>query len=396
MFWLQASKPFLMLIAHVIESLDPATGGPPAAVVRLAAAQAAAGHEVTILTGDEPARSADVARSIADVPGLSRVKIVRWPASSGWRRVLASDARGTLADFAAEQRPDWFHLHTVWGPPIRAAATIAHARHIKYCLTPHGMLDPWSLHQRRFKKRLALAAGYRAMLRHATFLHALSITEESHFRRLRLGNRTAVAPNGVFPEEFASLPGREAVMKRWRVIGDAPYVLFLGRLDAKKRPVFLAEAFALAALRVPECRLVFAGPDAGEESNVRRVAAKHRLSERTHVVGPVYGSERLALLAHAVCFVLPSVQEGMSVAMLEAMASGVPAAGPFEQPADVRDASPVIPVTTREALAADLVRLLRDAELRRRLGLAGKRLVESRYTWPAVAATIFEAMSLHA
>lgn len=385
-----------MHIAHVIESLDPATGGPPAAAVRLAAAQAAAGHELTILTGDEPSRGADIARSIADVPGVSRVKIVRWPTSSGWRRVLARDARAIIAAFAAQHRPDWFHLHTVWGPPIRAAATIAHARGIKYCLTPHGMLDPWSLHQRRLKKRLALAAGYRAMLRHATFLHALSATEESNLRRLRLGNRIAVAPNGVFPEEFASLPPREAVMKRWRVIGDAPYVLFLGRLDAKKRPVFLAEAFALAALRVPECRLVYAGPDAGEEKRVRDIAAKHRLSDRTHVLGPLYGSDRLALLAHAACFVLPSVQEGMSVAMLEAMACGVPVVGPFEQPADVREASPVIPVTTREALAVDLVRLLRDGDLRHRLSVAGKKLVESHYTWPRVAATLAEAMSLHA
>jgi hypothetical protein len=66
-----------MNILHVVTSLDPAQGGPPAVVTRLAAAQAALGHQVSILAYADPAAAERTTKSVAPIPGFDRVKVHR-------------------------------------------------------------------------------------------------------------------------------------------------------------------------------------------------------------------------------------------------------------------------------------------------------------------------------
>jgi glycosyltransferase involved in cell wall biosynthesis len=138
--------------------------------------------------------------------------------------------------------------------------------------------------------------------------------------------RQFVLPNGIEPDEFAidRVAARRSVFRRWPELGQRPYVLFLGRLHAKKRLDLLLEAFLAGA---PESfHLVVAGPD-GEgmwTGLAARFLADPAAARRVHYVGAVAGPEKAALLAGAVVFALPSEHENFGIAALEALAAGTP------------------------------------------------------------------------
>jgi glycosyltransferase involved in cell wall biosynthesis len=106
-----------------------------------------------------------------------------------------------------------------------------------------------------------------------------------------------------------------------------------------------------------------------------------------HLVGPLYGDRKHAALRSAACFCLPSRQEGFSIAILEAMACRNPVvisdACHFPEVAEF-GAGHVVALDPKE-LAAALRNVLEDPEARQRMGAAGFRLVQSRYTWPKIA-----------
>src|SRR4051794_25081545 len=140
-----------MRIAHVLRTLDPVAGRPPMVATRLATAQAQLGHTVTLVANGHPAQ----------LPP-------EWfPRVSGPLPIVAPSPPD-LSSIVANS--DAIHLHGVWDTILYRAAAHARCRGIPYVVTPHGMLDPWSLAQKRWKKRLALALGYRRMLNRAAAL----------------------------------------------------------------------------------------------------------------------------------------------------------------------------------------------------------------------------------
>jgi glycosyltransferase involved in cell wall biosynthesis len=377
-----------MRIVHVIPSLDPADGGPPAVAVRLAESQARLGHDVLLLhLVPESGRAEAVAGLIASPPGRRRSQ-VRSVAKPRGMRARLSCWRGTIAD----HRPEIVHIHGLWQPEIIAAVRECRRAAAPYVLETYGTLNPWALGQKRLKKRLFLALIHRRMLRGAAFVHALNDVEASHIADASGGVPVEVFPNGVFLEEFE---GAEPTRARRAVegLGDAPYALFLARLHPVKGLDLLADAFAEVAISVAGAHLVVAGPEDIGAEDFRTRIREHRLEGRVHLVGEVAGEFKKDLLAGARCFVQPSRQEGFSVAILEALAAGRPVAITegcnFPEVRDA-DAGFVVPFE-RNPLAEAIARLLRDPADAARRGENGRSLVKRRYTWEAIASTCIDA-----
>ncbi|WP_102109796.1 glycosyltransferase [Oceaniglobus roseus] len=380
-----------MRILHVIASLDPRHGGPQCAIIHHAAAQSRLGAGVGIASYLDPAARARVAQEVALSRERSQVVIHTLPRERLLGRPLALSAAASLP--ALVERADWVHLHGIWEPVLIQAARIARARHVPYCITPHGMLDPWSLSQKWLKKRIALRATHRQMIAGARFLHTLNRDEEALIAPLGLNLPTVTVANGVNLGEI----GAGAVRGRFRAslpaLGDRPFVLFLSRLHRKKGLDVLAAAFARLARRRPGVDLVVIGPDGGAEHDFRARIAAAGLGRRVHLLGPVFGARKFQAMADCACFCLPSRQEGFSIAITEALACGAPvliSEGCHFPEVAAAGAGRVLPLSP-EAFAAAMEAVLDDPAGAAALGAAGRQLVEQRYTWAITAAQMLEA-----
>lgn len=388
-----------MRVLHVIESLDPRTGGPPAVAARLGAAQAALGARVGIAALAEPGAAERVRASFASIPGLDAVALHELPRPTGTlERLRLTRLTRALATLARDA--DVLHVHGVWDVTVRASYGASVAARVPMVVVPHGMLDPWSMRAtpaKRVKKSIAMAVTFRRILDHAAFFHTLNADEQTGMAPLRLRPPCEVIPNGVFLDEFENLPGPDEIRGAHPALGADPFVLFLSRLHHKKGLDILADAFALVLKTHPGARLVVAGPDGGALGPLTAQVQRLGIAGRVHLVGPLYGRDKLAALAGCAVFCLPSRQEGFSMAITEAMACA--------RPVVVSDACHFPEVASAGAghvvlldvagVARALGAVLGDPSEARAMGGRGRTLVESRFTWPVIARRCMEAYAHH-
>src|SRR5437588_595545 len=138
-----------MRILHVCSGIDPRAGGPPAVVLGLARAQARCGLEVSVLSTFQ--KGADL--SLADALGAGGVTVrLVGPALTP----LLWHPRLKRAVSEAVGNADIVHVHALWEEAQHQAAAVSRRLSVPYIMTPHGMLDPYSLAQSATRKRLYL------------------------------------------------------------------------------------------------------------------------------------------------------------------------------------------------------------------------------------------------
>jgi len=380
-------------LLHVIPYYAPAWtyGGSVRAATELTRALAQAGHHVTVLTTDtlSPTERAPVPRETLDGVEVVRVRNLsnrlRGRLNLSTPRGLAAAARALIA----ERRIDLVHCHELRTVENLLVAPVTKALGVPLVVSPHGTL-PLGTGRPTLKRAWdRLLGGW--LLPHFNAVIALTRDEAADARALwakrGLDIPVYIVPNGVHLDEFAALPPKDVARARWS-LGEGPVVLFLGRLHERKGVHLLLPAFAGALGHMPEARLLIAGPDEGMLATLQAQARDLGSRERVVFTGLLTGPDRLAALAAADLFALPAEGEGFSMAVLEALACGVPALltpGCHFPEAAEAGAGVIVPRQV-EALRAALVALLSDADRRAAMGQAARALVESRYTWPQIVA----------
>jgi len=280
--------------------------------------------------------------------------------------------------------PEIIHLHGVWGPASRAVWRLT-ARHDapRLVISPRGMLEPWALALSRWKKKVAWLAWTRALVERAATMHALCEEEAEALARLAPDLPICVIPNGVdLPEP--RIPEEPAPSER--------VLLFLGRIHPKKGLEPLIEAWG----RVPVAaasgwRLAIAGwDDGGYEAGLVGRVRDLGIADSVSFLGPIFGEKKERVFRSAAAFVLPSLSEGLPMAVLEAWSFGLPVIMTDECHLELGFASGaalrVEPTPgSLAAVLADLARNRGAAELTA-MGLRGRKLVESRFAWPRIGA----------
>ncbi len=221
-------------------------------------------------------------------------------------------------------------------------------------------------------------------LRRASCLHALSRPEIGHLRALAPRAPIGFIPNGVDLRPFEALPDRSTLEAEFPELAGKFVLLFFGRLHVKKGLDLLARALASVRGDFPDLHLLLAGNDDGALSPFRDRVAADGLSARVTWVGHVSGERARQVWGAADAFILPSYSEGFSMAILEALASRLPAlittACHFPELADASGAVVVEPTT--EGVTRGLRDLLeRSPDQRADLARNGRDLVERSYTW---------------
>jgi glycosyltransferase involved in cell wall biosynthesis len=195
----------------------------------------------------------------------------------------------------------------------------------------------------------------------------------AELRYKREPGRISYVPNGAeerffIPREFPEKTGCD--------------LLFVGTWLDRKGVYYLAEAFGIAAKKIPGMRLTVAGSSVAAEK-VKEMFAQE-LRARVSVLPFVKREDILAVYAVHDVFVFPSLVEGMPLTLLEAMATGMPVVTTNTcGMADVVEDNfngLLVPAADAEKLAEGIERLCHSRDLRKRLGQAGQETMR-RYTW---------------
>jgi glycosyltransferase involved in cell wall biosynthesis len=280
---------------------------------------------------------------------------------------------------------DVLHTHGLWMYPSLAGLRWGRRHRKPWLVSPHGMLDGWALRHSRWKKAIATRLFEQAHLRGAACLHALNEAEARSIRTFGLDNPLCIVPNGV---EVPAGPLPE------RTYSGTRNLLFLGRLTPKKglRELLLAWAAVRSEAEKAGWRLVVAGwSDSRYEAELRRGAVEASIGQSVTFLGPTFGSAKDEAFRSAHAFILPSLSEGMPLAVLEAWAYALPVliTPACNLPEGLRANAAIEIQSAPAAMTKGLRQLLTmsGAELLA-MGVAGRRLVEERYSWPRVAATL--------
>jgi glycosyltransferase involved in cell wall biosynthesis len=371
-----------MRVLHVISGIDPVFGGPVAALVGLAEAQARAGLDVTIasswghgqdISHAERLRGAGVRVELIG-PAIRRL--------GTWHPRTGAVLRGLVP------RADVVHIHALWEDIQHRAAAVARVQRVPYLFRPCGMLDPWSLSRSRWRKRAYMAWRLRRDLNGAAAIHFTTDPERDLTGPLGLSAPAIVEPNGVDLSEFETAPARGTFRRRHPQLGQGPTLVFLGRIHLKKGLDLLIAA--MARLRTPGVTLVIVGPDeGGYQGEVERMVAAGGLTGRVVFTGMLRGREKLEALADADLFVLPSYTENFGVAVVEALAAGTPVVVSdrvnLHPEITAAGVGGVVPLGAA-ALAAELDRWLGDDALRAAAAARARPFVRERYDWRQIAA----------
>ena len=158
-------------------------------------------------------------------------------------------------------------------------------------------------------------------------------------------------------------------------------ILYLGRLDDRKCPDVLIRASADLVRFNPDIRIRFGGD--GEIGRYRALAKQIGIEGNCDFLGWVEGEEKEQLFADSGIFCLPSKNEGMPMSVLEAMAHGLAAVatpvGGIPQVIENGVDGFVVPVNDAPCLKNILENLVRDQELRKRIGVAGYMKMRSDF-----------------
>lgn len=371
-------------VLHVVASFSAAWGGPVATLRSLAPALADFGVDCTIATTALRQADAGVPRPGPEADAFPLGWAARaWPAHSPPLRRYLQQALGS-------GRFDLVHVHELWHYASFAAATAARRRRVPWVFSCHGALNEWPL-RRNWKKRLYLRFVQRSLLESARGAHALTEGEAEGLRHLGLRLPVLVAPNGVRLPSVASAGGAPAGFAWQTAVQGKEVLLFLGRLHPMKGVNLLLEAFISLASRFPNAVLLIAGPDeAGTQRRMARALAQAGLAQRAVFTGVLDGAAKMAALAAADVFVLPSYTEGFSNAILEAMSVSLPVV--ISRQCHFPDVAAAgaghVVATEAGAIASALENLLQSPHRRCEMGRNGRALVAERYAWDQIANTM--------
>ncbi len=376
-----------MNILHVVYSLVPHRykGGIPKAVYELARAQAQLGHRVTVYTtnynSDERFELTEENQFLVS----EGVEIHYFKAYKVG--VLFSPALfKALQRYAAEF--DVLHTHNVFHPLNQYAGRVRKRFGLPVFFHIHGSLDPGVIQKgflKSIKKKLFLALFEVPTLRKAAGIFAISQDEAEQIRQLLPKVPVHFLPNGTV------LPALSQKVETTLV-----KLVFIGRIHPKKGLHHLLAALREVVGAVPEVHLYIGGDREQNPEYSRQLDTlieEYDVKKKVSWLGFLDETQKYAHLAEADIFCHLSHSEGMTLAIMESMGSGV--ATVIGQGWNVDEAVGMNALiacdpTRPPEVAAVLIQLIRDRQVRLALGQNGRNYVAQHHNWGQIAQTSVE------
>lgn len=382
-----------MRVLHVMPSLAASYGGPAAAMPVMARGLIAAGVEVDVAAIDD-----SLAFELTQEPVIKQMqgfKSISFPITCRPYRISISIARW-LSLHAGDY--DLIHIHAVFTFSSWVACRAAHAAGVPFVVRPLGILNRWGMENRRpWLKRLFFRCVEKPFIDHAAAIHFTSEQEAMDVARLHIRARPVIIPLGLDLSAFETLPPAQMFLQKFPETANAELVLFISRLDVKKGLDMLLPAFREVLQIRPQARLVIAGD--GHSSfveDLKKQAATLGIQHAVIWAGFLHGDMKLSALAAAQVFCLPSRSENFGMALLEAMACGLPCVASDQVAlavdAAASDAVCMIPCEAG-AIAPAICCLLDSSEQRQALSRSARAYAADHHAMPAVGRKLHELYS---
>ena len=317
-----------------------------------------------------------------------RVTLMYWPNVNAERLFAPAEERGvrlartphprdprfaiSIAEDLQRCPSDVFHLHVGTGRENFDGARAAASHGVPAIVQTLHL--PWLIHNRR--KRDAMLAALEPVDRVIT----VSDWQRATYEKVGVAaQRIVTVPNGV-PHRAWS-PGRTVARRELGLESGRHVVMTVGRLTSMKGHRYLLDAVPLLLRSSPDLVVVVVG-----EGDLHR--ALRDQTERLGVAHAVrfvgHRTDARELLPAADVFVLPSLHEGMPLAVLEAMDAGLPVVGTrvigTSEAVDDGVSGLLVPPGNPTALAEALTELLSEPALRERMSVAGRQRYERLFT----------------
>jgi len=387
-------------ILHLSWEYPPVVyGGLGRHVHALAEAQAAAGHDVVVVT-QHPGTA-----GVALDEGINGVRVVRVPQDSpqigfheqflAW--VMALNHGLTRAGIALGRtwRPEVVHGHD-W-LVAHAAASLKQAYAVPVVATMHA--TEAGRHQGWLPSDLSTSIHTVEWWLTFEARRVIACSQHMRWEVTRLfelpPDKVDVIPNGIDLAEWTTTPG-DVARAREAHAGDGPMVLFAGRLEWEKGVHTLVEAMPRLRRRFPGLRLVVVGKGSQLEM-LQALARKLRVSRSVEFTGWLTEAELRAVNAAADVAVVPSVYEPFGLVALEAAALGTPVVvsdtGGLAEIVVNGETGLTFPALDAAALADAVTEVLRSDVLARRVVRTAREVLARDYAWPTLAertVTVYE------
>jgi glycosyltransferase involved in cell wall biosynthesis len=359
----------------VMPSYYPVVGGMEIQIARQIPYLREHGIDAAILT-----------RRPAGAPSFERhegvaIRRISVPGGPGLRSISFT-ALGTLDIFKHRHEIDLIHAHSIMSPTTIAALSGTLLRKPRL-VTLHQSYEPEHLLGKPFgKQRLDL---FRRII--PRFISISSDIEQLLLAHDVPAARIVSIPNGIDTTTFKPAPSTERteLRRQLNLPEGIPIAVFVGRLQPVKQVDVLLQAWA----GLTKGRLVILG-DGEQRASLEAQATRLSLNNRVEFHGMV--PNVVDFLRAADIFVLPSASEGLSVALLEAMASGlVPIATAIGGTTDlIQDGHTGLLVQSGDiaGLNAALRHALSDADWRRSIGASARSFVVAKYDMRVIAARL--------
>jgi glycosyltransferase involved in cell wall biosynthesis len=366
-------------VLHVTPSIARAYGGPTYSLAGFARSAIGEGAEVAIAA---PAPTAGD-KWLAEMMPEAAVYTFR---TYGRGAFLAStDLQSWLRRNGA--RFDVVHIHGLLNPVSSLAARTCVRNQWPVVIRPFGTLSRYTYeHRRGTLKQLYRWLLDRPNLERVSAVHFTTAIEraESEWQKIEWGSRACVIPP-PWLESSTNGKSRPAAT-------ESQTVLFLSRLHPVKRVELLLDAWPEVQRRCRDARLVIAGD--GEPSYIAKLRERSKpLGNSVTFAGYVDGDAKAALLQTARVFVLPSLHENFGIAVLEALAGGLPVVITPEVQLSTFVATHslgIVSEASASSLADSIVSALEDRVLRERCRRQGPALVSRYFSPHAIGAQLLD------
>ncbi len=380
-----AAAPARLRVLHVISSMATEAGGPPAVCAGLAEALAARGHTLTIATISNAIPGADPKNT---VPLSPAVQLVSFP-HDGNTRYLSSPALDAWLE-SHTAGFDIVHLHSIWQFPTFAAARACWKARKPYVVLLNGMLDQYVVNKKsRWLKQAYWLYREARIEGRSNGIHFLNEAEIRHAVPWVRNMPKFIIGNGIRQSEIDGLPPRGRFRAAHPDIADRPLALFLSRMHPKKGLDRLIPAWKSLAVARPELRFAIAGTgDPAYLDAIDRLIESDGLQGKVLRVGQLVGEKKWEALVDADLFLLPSHQEGFSMAITEALAARCPVVATQEcnfDELETRNCGIIIRNGDMNAFTQAVTTLLDDPAKREAMGNAGAAFVRERCSWEKIA-----------